>query len=70
MDEERTVPEPATRDAEIEESKSRHTADRPPTQREERQAEEACDDPELSGEEEEVGGHYQEMTERGISSGG
>jgi hypothetical protein len=65
-----TEPDKATDEAEEHEAGAAHDADRPATTDEEAAAERALHDPDLTGDLEEVGEHYREMTERGVKSKG
>lgn len=65
-----TEPDKATEAAEDHEAGAAHEADRPATTDEEEAAERARRDPELTGDLEEVGEHYQDMTERGVEDKG
>ena len=47
-----------------------HQADRPPTSEEEQAADRALADPELTGDQEDVGKHYREMTDLGVNAKG
>ena len=55
----------STRDAD-----ARHAAGRPPTSEEERRADEAAGNPDVSGDQDDVARHYREMTARGAAQKG
>ena len=65
MEEGRTTPDNETYRAEDREATTAHEADRMPTPDEESAAERARQDPELSGDQQQVASHYREMSEIG-----
>jgi len=66
----RTVPTPATQDAEGDEAAWAHVADRGPTPDEERAAEEAVESLESEGRRGSVAEHYEQMTDIGAHVSG
>jgi hypothetical protein len=66
----RTTPSEATREEEQREAVKSHEPDRPPTDEEEEEAEQALADSESSGDRAEVRRNYQDMAERGVQQKG
>jgi hypothetical protein len=67
---ERTTPSEKTREEEQRDALKAHEPDRPSTDEEEEEAEQALGDSELSGNQAEVRKNYQEMAERGVQQKG